>query len=326
MKKKFRSINGLMVHLRNSGVQISGSRQKRQLINDGYYHGYKGYRYNHKPNQRIPFSDYSQVNALIEFDRNLKAILYPQLMFIETALKNMTLEVILSEGKSEKFNDIFDKLIVNGPLPHNASNNTKKEFHNKLELRNKIYASLSGAFKNENPMILHFYTRDDYVPIWAVFEIISLGEFGYFLNALRPQTRSIISKNLGLYQACDSDTKLISRIVFLITGLRNSVAHNGVIFDTRFNKSKIDSSLIKCLEIETRINDIDFSSIVDFEILTIYLLKRLRVTKTELRRYIQQFESHLEVFYSKVPANIYMSIVHTNTRNKLMGLKNFVRR
>ena len=76
MPKQYLSTNGLMKHLRKSGIQISGSRQKRQLINDGYNHGYKGYRYFFKPSNKIPYTDYGQISALIELDRNLKASLW----------------------------------------------------------------------------------------------------------------------------------------------------------------------------------------------------------------------------------------------------------
>ena len=41
----YQSTNGLMRHLRSNGIAISGSTQKKQLINTGYYHGYKGYRF-----------------------------------------------------------------------------------------------------------------------------------------------------------------------------------------------------------------------------------------------------------------------------------------
>lgn len=41
----YKSIDGLMRHLRNSGIAISGSGQKRNLMNTGYFHGYKGYRF-----------------------------------------------------------------------------------------------------------------------------------------------------------------------------------------------------------------------------------------------------------------------------------------
>lgn len=40
----YKTTDGLMRHLRTNGIAISGSTQKQQLINTGYYHGYKGYR------------------------------------------------------------------------------------------------------------------------------------------------------------------------------------------------------------------------------------------------------------------------------------------
>ena len=38
----YKTTDGLLRHLRDSGIAISGSKQKRQLINTGYFHGYKG--------------------------------------------------------------------------------------------------------------------------------------------------------------------------------------------------------------------------------------------------------------------------------------------
>lgn len=41
----YKTTDGLMRHLRDNGIDISGSKQKRQLMNTGYFHGYKGYRF-----------------------------------------------------------------------------------------------------------------------------------------------------------------------------------------------------------------------------------------------------------------------------------------
>lgn len=41
----YKSPDALMRHLRENGISISGSSQKQQLINTGYFHGYKGYRF-----------------------------------------------------------------------------------------------------------------------------------------------------------------------------------------------------------------------------------------------------------------------------------------
>mgnify|MGYP005901801507 CR=1 FL=1 len=41
----YKSLNGLMRHLRNQGIDIRGTTDKRLLRNSGYFHGYKGYRF-----------------------------------------------------------------------------------------------------------------------------------------------------------------------------------------------------------------------------------------------------------------------------------------
>lgn len=41
----YKTTDALMQHLQDSGIAINGDKQKRQLINTGYFHGYKGYRF-----------------------------------------------------------------------------------------------------------------------------------------------------------------------------------------------------------------------------------------------------------------------------------------
>ena len=88
------TIDGLMRHLRDEcNIQIGGSYQKKQLISYGYYHGYKGYRFIKNSQNRIPYATFSEVVTVIEYDNNLKAALYSDMMFIETAIKNIFITV-----------------------------------------------------------------------------------------------------------------------------------------------------------------------------------------------------------------------------------------
>ena len=59
-----KTLNSLMKHLRDSGIDINGSTQKRRLKNIGYYHGYKGYRFAGNAANRLPLTDFSQVATL----------------------------------------------------------------------------------------------------------------------------------------------------------------------------------------------------------------------------------------------------------------------
>ena len=125
----YKSIDGLMRHLRNSGIVIAGSTQKRQLMNTGYFHGYKGYRFFEHSGNRLPFATYEEVYATIQFDSQLKALFYAKMMFIETAVKNIALECILEKAKSENIQDIFNRAVCgykNAPVASDPE--AKKKF------------------------------------------------------------------------------------------------------------------------------------------------------------------------------------------------------
>ena len=64
----YKSPDALMRHLRDNGISISGSSQKQQLINTGYFHGYKGYRFFVSSSNRLPFTSYNEINATIQYD------------------------------------------------------------------------------------------------------------------------------------------------------------------------------------------------------------------------------------------------------------------
>lgn len=70
MTDKPKTVNGLMKYMRNQkGMRISGTIQKNDLLNMGYYHGFKGYRYIGKPSKIITYTDFEQLKAIYDFDR-----------------------------------------------------------------------------------------------------------------------------------------------------------------------------------------------------------------------------------------------------------------
>lgn len=140
-----------MAYMRNEKcIDINGSVQKRKLRYIGYFHGYKGYRYFYNPSRRITYTKFNEIQAVYDFDMKLKTILYPQVMFLETALKNYTLETILSKTSSNSFNDIYVKLL--NDYKDHSQNNLKKALNKRLKLRNSIYNILSYNYGKNNIM------------------------------------------------------------------------------------------------------------------------------------------------------------------------------
>lgn len=155
----YKTTDELMLHLCENGIEIKGEDQKRLLINTGYYHGYKGYRFFKKPHNKIPFKTYDEIYATIQYDSKLKTLIYEKMMFIETAIKNIALESILIYADSESINDMFDKVICGyNNVPKTISPKNRKNIQqNKLNLKNTIQSNLARAYKNNNPKITHFY-------------------------------------------------------------------------------------------------------------------------------------------------------------------------
>ncbi|MBU8906533.1 Abi family protein [Desertibacillus haloalkaliphilus] len=320
-----KTTNGLMRHLRDKhGIAIQGSKNKKDLLNIGYYHGYKGYRFiGHSQNQ-IPYTSFDEVVGVYEFDTNLKTILYPRIMFIETAIKNYTLNTLIGIGPVD-FDYVFSHLLNDYKQENTGNSKYRDKMKKRLDLRNKINQQISYNYSEKKAVISHFFHNNKPIPLWAIFEVINLGEFGFFLQCLNQETRKAIAKDLDVHTTNHNQNgRIVEDIIFLIKELRNAVAHNSVVFDCRFKKTNPPSRLKGYLQSETGIENIMFDNIVDYFIIVIFLLKKLGVTKTELKQIVRKFYSESEKLRSTVPVPVHTSIMGSDFRNKVNSLTTYI--
>lgn len=317
------TINGLMRHLRDDcNIQINGSYQKKQLISYGYYHGYKGYRFCKTRSTSIPYTDFSELIAVIEYDNYLKALLYPELMFLETAIKNIVCNESVKSLKSATFDHIFSSRM-------NDNTTDSKLQAKRLKLRNTIYSSISRQFNNEqkkdNKMVRHFYNRGEDIPLWTIFEFIMLNDLADFIGCLNINMRENILVQLNMLDSsCDTNRELLSTTLYTLKPLRNAVAHNNIIFDTRFKDRNINSALRTWLEKETGIQNITLYSLVDYIILICCILKRINFNNCRGIELIDSYNHHNNVLASKVSPQILQIIMYQNVSTKITGLKQYL--
>ena len=317
---QIKGINGLMKYLREKhNILIQGSLDNQHLKSVGYYHGYKGYRYIKKPSNKLNFKTFDEVMAIIDFDNKVKALLYTQVMFIETAIKSYALEIIIQEGKTENFSEIYTNLMTDYKSYSNQSNNYKNAYKKRLDTFNRIQGVIANSYASDNNIVSHYLKNDESIPIWAIFEIITLGEFGNLISTFNLKTRRDISKDIGINISFDSSGKLV---IFILKDLRNAIAHNNVVFDTRFKKRNINKTLNKLISYDTKVQDVFLNSITDYMILVIYILKNLKKNNKELSKIINDYIKLIDELKEKIPNMIYDQIILTNDRNKLNDLKN----
>lgn len=264
----YKTINGLMRHLRDdNNIQIGGSREKRKLINTGYYHGYKGYRFFVNSSLKLPFKNYAEIDATIEYDSKLKSLLYGKMMFIETALKSVALITILDNIQSSSMNDLYKYAVCgfsNSPATADKAEKRKNQ-KNKLNLQASLQKTISRAYNKKNPKITHFYDTPNYndLPIWAVFEILTLGDFGNLISCLTYEVRDDLCMNLNIYSSADTNRELVHEYIYALKDLRNAIAHNDIVYDARFKKFDASAGMKQCLKQEMNFQYVNFKSLVD---------------------------------------------------------------
>lgn len=324
----YKTTDGLMRHLRSNGIAISGTNQKRQLINTGYFHGYKGYRFFKNASTSLPFTTYAEVYATIQYDSALKALMYGKMMFIETAIKNVSLESILVNAKSESIQVICDKVVSSyHSAPTTYGPRQRKQLQqNKLNLQKTIQSNLARAYHSNNPKITHFYNNAGYgeVPVWALFEIMDMGDLGNLLSCLTYDVRDDISKKIGINLASDTDRQLLYKYIYTLKDLRNAIAHDSVVFDTRFRRIDPTPAMRQCLINDIGVSYINFKTIGDYVILMCYYLKLLHMSKTEIKAFIREFEKITEDYRMSVNPSVVALVIHPDLKARMAILKNFI--
>ena len=280
------------------------------------------YRFIRESTNTIKFTDIKEIIALNKFDLDLKSIIYPKIMFIETALKSLFIESVLVDSASEDMSVIYSKTVTDYKQYPKGSKKYTDAFNKRMNLQMKINSALIRDYQKGKSIETHFINNDRPIPVWAVFESLTLGEFGNFFECSNLNTRLTTSKILGLPTNLDSDGELISIIIYALRDLRNAVAHNSVVFDTRFKTAKINGRLVSLLENETGIKNIDFRYISSYIILLTYLLKKLG--QKNCKSFIHEYLTKCDFLHQNLPVNICFAILGSNNKSNMVLLEKYV--
>lgn len=195
MRRTKKSVDSLMKFMRDEKcIEINGSNQKKKLLNMGYFHGYKGYRFVHSIDDGIPFTAFDEIIAINNFDSNMKELFYKPIMFLETSWKSHCVETCVKLA-SDDFTRIYDNVLNDYKDLKPSDKKYNERVKHRFKVRDSIYSTIT--YKYNKSTILQYYQKNEKsVPIWAIMEIICLGLFGDFLRAMNVESRRTLLKSL----------------------------------------------------------------------------------------------------------------------------------
>jgi len=313
----YKSLNALMRHIRASGVDVHGSAHKRALAQLGYFHGYKGYRFSRTPSRLITFSDFDELRAVVRFDADLKALFYPLLMRLEMTMKNLALVEVLDAADSSALATVYERL-----MPGSKKNGRR----GKLEVIHAGNEILLERYRHGDRIVTHYYDGPgESVPLWALFEVSTLGHFARFLEQFSFDALERVARSWGLQR---KDAELVPHLVLAVAELRNAVAHNGIVFDARFASARVRREvgglLVREMGFASRLS-VDFRTITDYLALVALLSVGLRFNKRDVHGATGTFSALADQLRAQVHQRVFDQIVHTDNRAKVRQIDAWVR-
>ncbi|GFH41566.1 hypothetical protein Hs30E_01170 [Lactococcus hodotermopsidis] len=321
-----KSTNSLMKHIRDKHrTNIKGSSDKQSLLDMGYYHGYKASKFIKKVDNQLEIANFSEIRAIYEFDLELKSIFYELLIQVETHLKNQAINYLVADS-NPSLDFIYENMLIDYKSHAPDTAKYRQYLNKRLALRESLDKTTAYNFsKSKSNIIRHFFHNNKPIPLWAIFEFITLGTFGHFISCLKKDCRIKLSQNLKIHHTgFNGNGRILEKIIFSFTPLRNAVMHNSMIYDCRFTNSDDSNQIKEYLKSVTGIKEIDFNYIVDYLILLVYLISKQNKNKSDLKKYVKLYEKATDKLHSHVSFSNFRLILGNDSEIKISTLNDYI--
>lgn len=244
--KVFKTYRQLINILREKGMDISkgstGSRVMRVLEQESYYNIVNGYKdlFLNKTATRLkgedvfyPNTDFFEMKALYDFDREIRSIFLKYILKIENNFKS---------ALSHEFSNVYGYdnylKLENFDNKDNIKENEQKKIANITKLFGDIQQEIARQLTKKNPMLVHYMTKHGFIPLWVLVNALTLGKVTTFYFNMKQNDKVVIAKRFNI------NFLELHKYMSMLGFSRNKCAHDERFYDIRFTQ-KIHTNSIK---------------------------------------------------------------------------------
>ncbi|WP_373892493.1 Abi family protein [Weissella confusa] len=240
--KPFKTLNQQLKILRDRGLNVP-SNAKRSLEQNGYYAIINGYKWSFlqrdskgtviSPEQFVNGANFSEIQSLYDFDRELRSILFESLLKYENTL-NATVSYRFSEAHPEEHSYLAIDNFTRDPQ--------------KVQSVVRTISSLSNVVKNKSGQdnaIKHYVNKHRHVPLWVLVNFLTFGDINFFHQIMTNDLRITVAKDFTHFQRrsypgqfiAGIQPEAIDSVNQLVNHFRNAVAHGEITFSKKIFKT-----------------------------------------------------------------------------------------
>lgn len=218
MIKTFKTIDEQIEILKSKGLKINDYDYTRDVLLRENYFFISGYRHvflkSQKDRMFIPGTDFSEIYALFNFDRQMRTIFFKNILIVENNAKS-----IFSYQLSRKYG-IKEKNYLN-PSNFDRSNDKARQV-NDLIKKIKRQIRINGG---QHSATVHYLSNYGYVPFWVVVKVLSFGLISELFTILKPEDQKEIADVYGI------KVNELLEYLPILANFRNLCAHEDIMYD-----------------------------------------------------------------------------------------------
>ena len=223
MEKIFKTLDEQISILRGKNLIIDDEEYVKNILLRENYFFINGYRYlfykSNKEKTFIKGTNFREIYALFYFDRQLRNILFKNILILENNIKS-----IISYELSRKYG-FKEKKYLN---PSNFTTDPKRTRQvNDLVKKIKRQIIVNGK---EHTATKHYKSNYGYIPLWVVVKVLSFGIVGELYTILKLEDQEKIA---GLFNV---DVESLLAYLPIIANYRNLCAHEDICYEHKTQK------------------------------------------------------------------------------------------
>jgi len=222
-KKEFKTLDEQLGIFKSKGLTINDEEEARNILLKENYFFINGYRrvlmVSSKEKKFVKGATFDELYAIFIFDRELRNILFKNLLIIENNIKSIiSYKLSIKYGYKEK-----------NYLKESNFTTDNKDKRRVSDVINKMKRQIRVNSQNHSAT-LHYITNYGYIPLWVLVKVLSFGLINELYGILKPEDQKEIA---DLYEIEMEDMEVY---LSLLANYRNLCAHEDIVFDHRTQK------------------------------------------------------------------------------------------
>ncbi len=223
MNKTFKTLDEQVDILKNKGLVIDDVERAKEILLRENYFFISGYRHlffrSNESKKFIQSTNFREIYGLFNFDRQLRNIIFKNILIIENNIKSViSYNISRNYGITEK-NYLNPKNFTREPSKTRQVNDLLKKMKRQIRINGGQHEATS-----------HYISNYGYIPPWIVVKVLSFGIVSELYGILKVDDQKNIADVFNInYQ------ELMSYLTIL-SNYRNLCAHEDIVYEHRAQK------------------------------------------------------------------------------------------